>query len=400
MTYEQIKKNIKDLAKSSFSKWAKICDQENRFPHENFELIKSENLQSILVPKEFGGAGLNFYEYQQCLVEIAKGCASTAAAFNMHNIVIGSLSTINLEALLPREKKRILPFLENIFQLVVTQKKIFAAATTEPGIGARFSLVKTNYQRTHNGYILNGKKSFVTMANYADYYLVLAKKLELAATSAQQPALSYFLVASKQKDIKINESWDVLGMRGTASHEVEFNNIYLQPEDLFMGQEGFALTKVMREPQWVTGGYLGVYLGIMEIAFEFTCDYIKARTDYQAGTGLGFQTLIQARVADMYLLLTNARNAVFDAAKKIDSVPGSDEANNAIYTAKYLVGEAAPELTSLAVRTCGGSTIHKQYDLERYHRDSMCGKLMPAVSDTCQIYLGKSMLGITEMKIW
>ena len=390
---------IKHLADTVFSIEARKCDAQNKFPVNSFEQIKQHNLQALLIPKEYGGYGATFKQYQTYLVEIAKGCAATASAFNMHNIVVGSLSGLDLSRLTERERSRILPFIERIYELVVNDKSIFAAATTEPGVGARFSKVRTNYQRTSTGYLLNGKKSFVTMATYADYYLVLANKLEALDTS-DLSHLTYFIVPRNTSGVCVNENWDTLGMRATGSHEVIFSDVELSTSDVFMNRAGFALNKVMREPHWITGGYLGVYLGIMEAAYDFTCQFLKKRSNYEETTGLAFQPLIQARLGDMYSLLHSARLAVFDAADAVDRAPGADDTNRAIFTAKYIVGETAHRFTSLAIKTCGGSTIHKMFDLERYHRDSCCGALMPAVSDMCQMYLGKAALEISEKQIW
>lgn len=385
--------------KEKFRERARKNDKENSFPTENFSLIKEHNLLAILIPEKFGGYGANFFEYQQCLTEMAKGCAATASAFNMHNIVIGSLAGLKFDELLPIHQKRILPFIEKIFSWVVNNKTVFAAATTEPGIGARFSQTKTYFLRTDTGYLLDGKKSFVTMAEYADYYIVLANQKDKIG-SGDFSGLTYFLIERTTPGVEIHKTWDTLGMRATGSEEVSFKEVHLPFESVFMGREGFALNKVMREPQWITGGYLGVYLGIMEAAYEFTCRFIKERSDYTQTTGLAFQPLVQAKIGQMTTLLHSARLAVSAAAKAIDLEPGKEATNQSIYAAKYIVGEYAPLLTSLAIKVCGGSAIHKRFDLERYHRDACCGALMPAVSDMCQLYLGKSALEISEKAIW
>ena len=237
------------------------------------------------------------------------------------------------------------------------------------------------------------------MANYADYHLVLANK----KSDSHKPSphwLTYFVVPRNAPGVLINETWDVLGMRGTASQEVIFNNVKLEKDALFMGQEGFVLAKVMHEPHWVTGGYLGVYLGIMEAIFQFTCDYITERSDYTLKTGLAFKPLIQARIGEMYTYLNNARLNVHEAAKKVTYSPQENTTHQAIYAAKYLLGENMPKLATMALRTCGGSCISRKFSLERLLRDSMCGGLMPAVSDMCQIFIGKSSLKIKQINIW
>jgi len=400
ISFEKAYEIIDEISKSTLEIYAEKCDRENKFPKENFDVIKSYQLQALLIPKEYGGWGLNFFQYQKCLARLAQSCASTASAFNMHNIVIGSVADYKLDKLPVEVRERIERQIKHLFKLVVEDKKIFAAATTEPGIGARFSQVKTYFQKTDDGYILHGKKSFVTMASYADYYLVLANKKPVNNEPVNVHSLSYFLVPKNAIGVKINETWDVLGMRGTGSHEVIFDQVKLPFEAVFMGREGFALSKVMREPHWITGGYLGVYLGIMEAIFNFTKNYICTRSDYESKTGLAFKPLIQARIGDMYMLMNNARLNVYEAAEKVMRDPADITTHQAVYAAKYVLGETMPCLAHMALRTCGGSSISKSFALERYLRDASCGGLMPAVSDMCQTFLGQSVLAITDINIW
>ena len=389
-TFEEAYRIIQDISQNVCAKFAVDCDHNNRFPVEAFSAIKECNLQALLIPKKYGGWGLNFYEYQQCLSRISQGCPATAAAFNMHNIIMGSISNYSLDMPVSKRQHTLEKMLSKIFGMVVEEQKIFAAATTETGIGARFSKVKTNYQRYNDTYLLNGQKSFVTMANYADYYLVLASKKLDDDNVDDKYHLTYFVVPRNAAGVSVIENWDTLGMRGTASHIVKLENVRLSKDAIFMGTEGFALVKVINEPHWITGGYLGVYLGIIEAIFNFTCEYIANRSDYSNKTGLAFEPLIQARLGELYIYTNNARLNVYESAKKVIIAPKETPTHQAIYAAKYYLSESMPKIAALALRTCGGACISRKYPLERLLRDSMCGALMPAVSDMCQIFLGKT----------
>ncbi|MEL0638678.1 acyl-CoA dehydrogenase family protein [Marinomonas sp. TI.3.20] len=397
-TFDEACNRCQFLADTVFSEFSGICDRENRFPTESLDALKDSDLLSLLIPKDFGGWGLNFYQYQKVLSIISQGCPSTAAAFNMHNIVIGSISNYDLSVLDPKTRKKLKIKLESIFTLVVFEKKVFAAATTEPGIGARFSQIETSYTKDGDFYIINGFKSFVTMANYADFFLVLANKNSDKKMSSYW--LTYFIVPRLSNGVFINETWDVLGMRGTSSQEVFFKNVKLPKSAIFMGNEGFALSKVMREPHWVTGGYLGVYLGILKSIFKFTCQYIVSKSDHVKKEGLAYLPLVQARIGEMYSMLRSAELNLFDAAEQVVNSPTSNITHQALFSAKFYLGELMPKFASMALRTCGGNCIHKKFPLERLLRDSHCGGLMPAVSDMCQIFLGKTSLDINEVNIW
>ena len=286
------------------------------------------------------------------------------------------------------------------FDLVVNKKYYIAAATTEPGIGARFSQVKTSYQLDNGSWLLNGTKSFVTMSHFADYYLVLANKSSANGEVPSGHWLTYFLVPRMAAGVTIEDDWDVLGMRGTDSNQVYFDQVRLSPDAVFMGNVGFALAKVMSEPQWVTGGYLGVYLGLMRAIYDFCRRYVTERSDYSQQSGLAYYPLLQARLGQMYALLNSAELNVFHAAQTVDEDPKSLKMQQAVYAAKYFISQSVPQLALLALRTCGGTAIHKRFPLERYLRDGCCGGLMPAVSDVCELFLGKKALDLDCIDLW
>jgi alkylation response protein AidB-like acyl-CoA dehydrogenase len=384
-----------------FSENARISDRENFFPIENFELIKKEGLLNLIVPCSFGGLGLNFLEYQLCIAEISKGCASTAASLNMHCIVLGALSDIFSSKISSEQREFFIPHAQKIFDKVVKEKKVFASATSEPRSGARYSKTKTTYEIVSGGYIINGIKFFVSMAEYADYYSIIAnKKLNSPNEISSPHELTFFIVPKGTSGIKIVKDWDVVGMRGTQSHKIVFEDVFIPEESAFLGITGFALMKIIQAPHWVTGGYLGVYLGIMESALNFAVDYINERTDKSNQTGLGYDPIIQVGLSKLNSLYQLARYSVLHAANMVIENFSKKETHEALYLAKHVVGDNAIQLTTGAIKLCGGSTIHKKYNLERYMRDSICATLMPLASSACELYIGKSLLGLNVEDIW
>lgn len=384
----------------TFSEEARRADRENSFPTENFQALKDNDLLSLIIPSEFGGHGVNFADYQSYVSAIGKQCASTASAFNMHNIILGALADIPFNTLDDKQKKTVIPFVERLFGEVTQHKKVFASATSEPGIGARYSKTKTNYKKVDGGYIINGEKAFVTMANYADYYSIIANKYNADGSASPSHYLSFFLVPRGLSGITIQKDWDTLGMRATQSHRVIFHDVFIPNDCVFLGVTGFALMKVIRAPHWIIGGYLGVYLGIIQAAYEICLQYISNRTDLNKLTGLGMEPLIQSRLAEIYGLYQQAHQAVSYASNLILNGNDLGEAHRALYHAKYVVGEAVMEITAKSLKLCGATMIHKKFDLERLFRDSRCGALMPATSDVCQLYVGRSLLGLPIDNLW
>lgn len=398
-TFEGLIAIIERLDTEDSAEYIAKCDVQGVFPVQLFDVLKDEGFLSAMIPRAYGGLELSFSAYQKILIRLAKLCPALAATYNMHNIVVGGLAAINLQKLPERRQKRVESYLAWVFSLVVEERAVFAAATTEPGIGARFSQTKTQYTHLGDQYVISGKKSFVSMANQADYYIVLAKHVDEMGSNTSD-TLTYFLVPRKIKGVDVSNDWNTFAMRSTDSCGVSFDNVLIDKKYLFMQQEGFALNKVLREPYWVSGGYIGVYMGMMEYLLEFTVEYIKKRTDNTKKAGLGFQPLIQARVADMYTLVESARALLFKFSNSVDANPSCQQTTLQLYTAKYYVMEKAVELASVAIRTCGGSVIQKSLRFEMYFRDIQCGRLMPAVSDVCQLSIARQLLGLYSDNLW
>ena len=382
----QICRELAEVFKTRAAKY----DDEGSFPVENFDDLKRAGLLGMMVPKEYGGWGLNFLSYSKALEILATGDASTSLAFNMHNITVGSLAEIPAPPAEDRRSEKINSFREWVFNEAAVNKKLFASAASEPGIGAHFSKLKSSYTKTEDGFILNGIKSFVSMAGYADYYVVAAKA---AASKSSQPAVSFLIVDRDAPGSRMQNMWNVLGMRATSTNPVHFEDCFVPKERLYMASEGMALYKIAREPHWLAGGYSGVYLGIMTATFDFLVGFLKKKKMPGTDTSLSEDPVVQHQLGKLYSDLTSARLAVYHAANLVDTQRGSDEANAAIHHAKYLVSEGGPRMAAEAIRMCGASSISKHLPLERYYRDSRCGALQPAYSDDCLFYMGKAAFG-------
>jgi alkylation response protein AidB-like acyl-CoA dehydrogenase len=365
-------------------------DREGSFPVENFDELKQAGLLGIMVPESKGGLGANFLTYSRALEQLAMGDAATALTFNMHNIALGSLAELEIDGLTGKIARSMNEFRDWVFDEAVRGKKLFASASSEPGIGAHFSKFKTAYKRVPGGFVINGEKAFVSMAGYADYYVVAARSEDIQSEVAP---LSYLVVDKDNPNVEFKWTWDVLGMRATSTNPMIFKDCFVPQQRLFLGSEGMALFKIAREPHWLVGGYNGVYLGIASAAFEFLVEFLRTKKQPGSETPYAEDARVQHRVGELSSALRSARLATHHAARLVDSQRGAAETNEAIHHAKYLVGEVGPWLTSAAIRLCGASSITRALPLERHYRDSRCGGLMPATSDECLTYLGKAAFG-------
>ncbi len=386
---ERLMSVCEDLAKV-FAERAEAHDRDSSFPVENFADLKRHGLLGIMVPRENGGWGADFLTYTKALELLATGDAATSLAFNMHNITVGSLAEVPAAAGNDRRSNTVNAFRNWVFEQAVEEKKLFASATSEPGIGAHISKLKSTYRRTEKGFVINGAKSFVSMAGYADYYVVAAKAEH---SKSKQAAVSFLVVDRDAPGVTMKNVWDVLGMRSTSTNPVFFENCLVPKDRLYLASEGLALYKIAREPHWLVGGYVGVYLGILTATFDFLVDFLAKKKIPGSEKSLSEDPLVQYQMGKLYTDITSARLATYHAASLVDSARGSPEANAAIHHAKYLVSETGPTLTASAIRLCGATSISKRLPLERYYRESRCGALMPAQSDDCLTYLGKAAFG-------
>jgi alkylation response protein AidB-like acyl-CoA dehydrogenase len=375
-----------------FKPRAEAYDRDGTFPSKNFEDIKAAGLLGMLVPKEFGGLGADFLTYTKAIEQLAMGDTSTALTFNMHNISVGSLAQINLDRIKNTEAgKAMVKFRDWMFAEAAENQKIFASAASEAGVGAKFSEFKTGYRPVDGGFVINGSKSWVSMAEHADYYIVVARAEEI---ESEITPLSYLVVENGNPGVTWERTWDVLGMRATSTNPMHMKDCFVPADKLFLASEGHGLLKLVREPHWTIGGYIGVYLGICQASFEFLIEQMKSKKNPGTGKSKADDPVVQHQVGELYSELLSARNAVHLAAKLVSDQPGTTDANTAIHNSKYICSELGPKITSMCIRMIGASALSKKLPLERYYRDSRCGGLMPATSDSCLSYLGQAAFGV------
>ena len=227
----QIIELCRELGQKFVSRAAKY-DVEGSFPVENFDDLKAAGLLGIMIPTEYGGMGADFLTYTRALEQLSKGEASTGLSFNMHNIAVGSLSELQIDGRGGTREERMKGFITWDYDQSIKEKKIFASASSEPGIGAHFSKLKTTYNRVDGGFVINGVKNWVSMAGYADYYVVAAR---VADSEFETPAVSFLVVDKENPNARVEFTWDVLGMRATSTNPVYFEDCFVPTEALFLG---------------------------------------------------------------------------------------------------------------------------------------------------------------------
>ena len=353
-------------------------DREGSFPIADIDDLRDAGLLGLMVPETLGGMGATFSTYVRVARELAMGSGATALIFNMHASVTGALATT------PDDLARAFGATDEFFAArdVVLQAaatgSLYQVAMSERGAGSRFSQMTTSYAPEADGWRLRGRKTFCTGAGHADGYLIVAK-------SVDGQRLSQFLVPASD-EIVVEQTWDALGMRATASNDLVLD-VHATRDTLLGGVEGLAPLLAQAMPQWLVASYAAVYVGVAESAVAAATDEIVARS-------LAHLPAVRARLGRADAATQAAWLAVLEAARRIDEAPGAPDTNRWVYRAKLLAGDTAMTVAASMVEACGTTATRRGAPLERLVRDARCGSLQPATSDVCADWLGASLVGL------
>lgn len=361
-----------------FAARAGAHDRDGTFPADDFADLRRAGFFGLMAPERLGGAGAGFADYAAIAYELARGNGATALIFNMHASVTGALSGVTdelAEALgLPPSALAA----RDDYLRAAAGGAWYAVAMSERGVGSRLSAMSTSYRAVDGGYRIEGAKTFCSGAGHADAYLV-------AARSAADPSqVSQFLVPAGE-GLRVEQTWDALGMRATASHDLHVD-VTVPAGALLGGVEGLALVVAQLAPHWMVASYAAVYVGVARAAVDAAIEHVDERK-------LGHLPAIRARVGRADAAVAAAHLAVMEAARRVDTAPGDAETNRWVWRAKLLAGTTAAEVAASMLEAAGTSAMRRGHPLERLYRDARAGSLQPATSDVCADWLGVDALG-------
>ena len=333
-------------------------DREGRFPHENYEKMRRAGYLSALVPQELGGLGATLGQMSRAQQALARGCASTALAVNMHHFQVGAAvdgywAGAPTEATLRR----------------VVDEGIVLASTGAEFIVAGDWTTPTTAERDGDHYILNGRKYFCSQADGMDV-------VRVNACEAGSGDLLIVPVAADAPGVTIVPTWDTVGMRGTASHDLLLENVRV-PADSATRLDGTApmqnptATNVVR---WFLVLISGVYLGVAE---EARAEALQA---IGGGRNSAFRAdaLTDVLVGEMeaaFLTGTSVRDAV--AERLAVPQPDADSVITQAALCKEIVTGAAQTVVDRALAITGGRAFFRRSALERLNRDMHAARFHP-----------------------
>jgi alkylation response protein AidB-like acyl-CoA dehydrogenase len=379
------------LGREKFAPRAARWDRDATFPVENFDDLRGAGLLGICVPRGHGGLGADFPTYVMVAAELGRHCGSTALSYNMHvcsTMWSGFIAdALDMDAAQRADHERIRAI---HYQRVIGQGEIYSQPFSEGGAAAAGKAPwGTRALKVDGGYRISGRKIFASLSGAAHYYGVLCT-LERANGGGTMRDSMYLAVPAGAQGVTIAGDWDPLGMRGTVSRTLVFDDVFV-PDEARLMPEGLYWQAAARYPH-MFATLSPTYMGIAQAAYDFTVSYLRGEVPGMPPVKRRMYPTKQIAVAQMRVMLEQTRALFLQTAREARIDPDRD-ARMRLYASHYTIMENANAMCALAVRTCGGQSMLKSLPLERLYRDSRCGSLMlPWTAELCIDRLGRECL--------
>jgi len=369
---QMIKETARDFAEKELRPLAAKIDEEATFPTENVKKLGELGFMGMMVPEEFGGAGLDSVSYAIAVEEISRVCASTGVIMSVNNSLVCQPI---LDLGTPEQKKKFLPDLAK-------GKKLGAFSLTEPEAGSDAGNIQTTAVPSGDDYVINGTKIFVTSGGKADVVLLFAS----TDKAAKAKGLTAFLIEKGMPGFKIGKKENKMGIRASETTELVFEDCKV-PKANVLGQLGAGFRIAMKT---LDGGRIGIAaqaVGIAQAAMEAAVKYSKERKQF--GKCICEFQAIQWMLANMSVEVDAARLLTLRAAYTKDK--GLSFTKEAA-TAKLFASETAVKTAINAVQVHGGYGYMKEYDVERYFRDAKITEIYEGTSEVQRMVIAAMLL--------
>ena len=373
-THELFRQMIREFVENEVKPIAAEVDEEERFPVETVKKMAKIGIMGIPIPKEYGGAGGDNLMYAMAVEELSKACATTGVIVSAHTS-LGTWPILKFGT--EKQKQKYLPKL-------ASGEWIGAFGLTEPNAGTDAAGQQTMaVQDPETGeWILNGSKIFITNAGYANVYVIIA----MTDKSKGLKGISAFIVEANTPGFSIGKKEMKLGIRGSSTCELIFENCRIPKENL-LGDKGKGFKIAMMT---LDGGRIGIAaqaLGIAAGALGEAIGYAKERKQF--GRSLAQFQNTQFQIANLDVKVEAARLLVYKAAwRESNNLPYSLDAARA----KLFAAETAMEVTTKAVQIFGGYGYTREYPVERMMRDAKITEIYEGTSEVQRMVIAANII--------
>ena len=370
---------VRDFAQSEIAPRAAEIDRTDQFPMDLWRRMGDLGVLGITVPEQYGGAAMGYLAHMVAMEEISRASASVGLSYGAHsNLCVNQINRNGNEA----QKQKYLPKL-------ISGEHVGALAMSEPGAGSDVISMKLKAE-DKGGYLLNGSKMWITNGPDADTLVVYAKtEPELGARG-----VTAFLIEKGMPGFSIAQKLDKLGMRGSHTGELVFNNVEVPAANVLGGVNQGAkvlMSGLDYERAVLTGGPLGIMQSVMDNVIP----YIHDRKQF--GQSIGEFQLIQGKVADMYTVLQAGRSFAYTVAKNLDML-GTDHVRQVRKDCASVILWCAEKATWMAgegVQIFGGNGYINEYPLGRLWRDAKLYEIGAGTSEIRRMLIGRELFAET-----
>ena len=361
-SYTFVKRHIQPLAKQ--------IDSSNEFPRELWEIMGSNGLLGITAPKEYGGASLDYFSHCIVMQAISYASGAVGLSYAAHsNLCINQVTQHGNIS----QKKKYLPDL-------ITGKKVGALAISESNAGSDALALSLSATKSKNGFILNGRKMWITNGPTADIIVVYART---SISERRTAGITAFIVTSDMKGLIKMPKIDKMGMRGSDTCELLFKNVEV-PEENILGDidngKSLLFSGLDCERVILAAGPIG----LMERALELASSYAAKRKQF--GKPIGTFQLIQAKLADMYTSYHSAKAYLDITATLLDNEQCKTEQAASVI---LLAAENATKVCLDAMQILGGNGYTNEFDVSRLLRDSKLYEIGAGTSEIRRLIIGR-----------
>jgi len=370
LTEEQkmIKQLARQIAEEKIKPVREHYDRTGEFPWEIVEVLARSDMFRVFIPEEYDGLGGGVFEMALVTEELSRVCGGIALAFA--GSALGAYPIILFGS--EEQKRRYLPD-------IAAGKRLAAFALTEPDAGSDAAAVKTRAIKEGNYYIINGTKQWITNGGEAEIYTVFV------VTRPEKGArgISALIVEKGTKGLDFGKKEDKMGIRGSTTRELIFQNCQVPAENL-LGKEGLGFVIAMRTFDVSRPGVAAQAVGIAQGAYEEAVKYAKERKQFGKRI-INFQA-VQFMLADMAIQIEAARALVYQAAKNADSREKDIAKISSI--AKIFASDTAMRVTTDAVQIFGGYGYMKEYPVEKMMRDAKITQIYEGTNQILRTIIG------------
>ncbi len=370
---EDLRDAVKAYAQAEIAPHAAQFDEDSQFPEDHFQKLAEMGFLGLPVPEEYGGVGADLISYILMIEELAYACGATALAVSAHT----SLATLPiLQFGTEEQKERYLPAL-------ASGEKVGSFGLTESRAGSDSGATQTRAVLDGDHYVLNGSKLYITNASRAGVFVATART---SKENTGVHGISSFIIEAETEGLKIGKKEEKLGLRGSDTCEVIFEDCRVPKENL-LGKEGEGFVNFMKT---LEGGRIGI--GALAIGLaRCSLDHAKAYSQERKAFGKPISNLgaIQMKLADMATSIHAATLLVYDATRR--RMLGMDHTTEAAM-AKLFASEMAVKCCKEGIQILGGNGYSREYPLERLYRDAKLLEIGEGTSEIQRLVISKNIL--------